>query len=186
MFLMRRLITYSLSTAMLCLFLSFWMVGCNSTNTKPEEIVTDTTEVTPELKDSNVTPTDRLDTLTVLPDKQTTKLQAVKECQLRVSDGLTDSKLNGDPILIQLNLSEKIMKANPDTIKKYLKGEYLAYEHLFPRSIADNFEAGTSVERIHYPNLNYRVELFEDEYAKKPYKTLHYSVRADAGNITVQ
>jgi hypothetical protein len=98
-----------------------------------------------------------------------------KEVFLRFGEQSSDEKFNGVPIVLQENLSKSILKNNPDTIKNYLKRFYQGQEMLFPRSVADNFEKGTSKEFISYPKLNFRVELFENEYSKNPYKVLGYS-----------
>jgi hypothetical protein len=98
-----------------------------------------------------------------------------KEVFIRFGEQCSDEKFNGAPIVLQENLSKAIFKNNPDTIKNYLKRFYQGQERLFPRSIADNFEKGTSKEYISYPKLNFRVELFENEYSKNPYKVLGYS-----------
>ncbi len=94
----------------------------------------------------------------------------------RESDGCSNDNLNGKAILVQLDLNSSVLLSYPDTIIQYLKSYYNNLEHFFPRSIADDFEHGISTERISYPKLNFIVELYENEYAAKPYKTVQQSI----------
>ncbi len=120
------------------------------------------------------------------PSKKVAIAQIKKQEQIRQSEGLSDAKLNGEPILLQEELAENILVNNPDTIKQYLKQIYLGQSRNFPRSIADDFEHGVSREYISYPILNFRVELFEDAYAMKPYRILGYAVRKENDLLIVE
>lgn len=106
--------------------------------------------------------------------------------QVRITEGINDSKLNGEPIHIQQDLQKTAITDHPDTITKILKSYYNNNERQFPRSIEDNFEAGISTERVSYPKLNFVIELFENEYAKNPYKTIRHSVRKVNKEIVVE
>lgn len=120
------------------------------------------------------------------PKKEFNKSVPERISMSRITEGVNDSKMNGEPILIQEDLKESVVKEHPDTIRHLLKSYYLNAERLFPRSIADNFEAGISTERISYPKLNFVIEIFENEYAKKPYKTIRHSVRKENEEIVLE
>ncbi len=95
---------------------------------------------------------------------------------VRYMEGVSDNKLNGEIIIIQMDLAKSEFDNNPDTIEHFLNDYYSRLEPYFPRSIADDFENGISTERIHYPTLSFTVELFENEFAAKPYKTVNKSI----------
>lgn len=178
-----------LRTIILFFCFSFMLVACNNADNKSKAPNTVATEISQTQKEELSIDTKKLqiekpDSLKETPQKEVSKLPIKRESQIRESEGISDAKLNGETILLQEELSEKILASNPDTIKNYLKGIYLGQERNFPRSIADNFEQGISTEHISYPKLNYRVELFEDEYSKKPYKILGYSARKE-NEITI-
>jgi|GEM_PF-3699444 hypothetical protein len=96
-----------------------------------------------------------------------------------VSDDLVvDANLNGQPSTRHKTIPKKTFEQHPDTLSKLAIDAYKASEHLFPVSIADNFEKGTSVERIHYPEtLTFRFKLFEKESSLKPYQIVDVTVR---------
>jgi len=178
-------------TLILFFCFSFLLVACDNADTKIKVPNTEATDIIRPQRDKLDIDTDKLqiekpDSLKDIPHKVVSKLQIKREPQIRVGERVSDAKLNGEQILLQEELSEKILLSNPDTIKYFLKEQYLGQERNFPRSIADNFEKGISTEYISYPKLNYRVELFEDEYSKKPYKILEYSVRKEREKIIVE
>ncbi len=176
-----------LQTLILFFCFAFLLVACNNADTKSKEATVISQPQMDKLGiDTNKLQIEKPDSLKETPHKEVSKLQIKREPQIRESEGVSDAKLNGEPILLQEELSVNILASNPDTIKNYLKGVYLGQERNFPRSIADNFEQGISTEYISYPKLNYRVELFEDEYSKKPYKILAYSVRKEKEKIIVE
>ena len=160
-------------------------------DTKSKQIILEGTEIKPSLKDTVIIDTAKLqiensDTLKTTSTKVVSTQTTQQTLSQREYEGLSDAKFNGEPMLIQLELSEKVLAAHPDTIKNHLRREYLNQERNFPRSIADNFEKGISTERIYYPKLNYRVELFKNEYEKKPFQVLVYSVRKENEKIIVE
>jgi len=167
----------------------FSFTGCNNSN---KEKQADT--AVKQAIDTNTINSTQVDATPIKIEKRDTifKKKALKakvkskKVFLRFGEQSSDEKFNGAPIVLQENLSKAIFKNNPDTIKKFLKMFYLGQERLFPRSIADNFENGTSKEHISYPKLNFRVELFENEYAKNPYKVLGYSARKVDEEIIVE
>ena len=149
------------------------------------------TEINEPQKEKLVTDTsilgiEKTDSLNKTAPKEVSRVPLNRDPQIRLGEGVSDAKLNGEQILLQEELSEKILLKNPDTIKYYLKQIYLGQEQNFPRSIADDFEHGISKEYISYPKLNFKVELFEDQYAKKPYKILGFSVRKENDQIIVE
>lgn len=173
------------------LYFSFMLVACNKTDTNSKVSNTETTEISQPKKDKLGFDTVKMQTEkpdSVISTSKTvvSKLPKRREPQTLLSEIVSNSKLNGEQILLQEVLPENILLKNPDTIKYFLKNQYLGQERNFPRSIADNFEKGVSTERISYPKLYYRVELFEDEYSKKPYKVLSYSVRKEREKIIVE
>ncbi len=179
-------------TLILFFCFSFLLVACNNADTKSKVPNSEATEIIQPKNeklgiDTNKFQGEKPDSFKeTKPDKKVSQPQINRVRQKRESEGVYDAKLNGEQILIQEDLSENILASNPDTIKNYLKGFYQGHERFFPRSIADNFEQGVSKERISYPRLNFRVELFEDEYSKKPYKILSYSVRKENEKIIVE
>ncbi len=88
--------------------------------------------------------------------------------------------LNGKPSRYDLNLPEKIYNLKSDTISMILNRFYKQNEPMFPTSIACNFEKGTSTVNIIYPTVNFKVYLFENEYAEKPYKIVDYSIYSES------
>jgi hypothetical protein len=165
---------FNLLSVTIFVMLSF--TACNHSSI--EKLATPTVK---QVKDTVTVNSNQVDSSPLKFEKRDTifKKQEVKvknkEVFLRFGEQCSDEKFNGAPIVLQENLSKSILNNNPDTIKNYLKRFYQGQERLFPRSIADNFEKGTSKEFISYPKLNFRVELFENEYAKNPYKVLGYS-----------
>lgn len=187
----KKLIAYQLKALILYFLIPLLIASCNSTDLKDVSTGHETTELNSSVADSSTVDTSEFKIIISNSSKKTTnkevsKPQIKRQPQIRESEGVSDSKLNGEPILLQEELSAKILAGNPDTIKNYLKNLYIGQERNFPRSIADNFENGISTEHFSYPRLNYRVELFEDEYSKKPYKILGYSVRKEKEKIIVE
>ncbi len=88
---------------------------------------------------------------------------------IRMEEGPSDSHFNGEPMIHQVDLASKVLQLYPDTLIHLAKQSYLNYEHYFPRSIQDNFEQGISTEQIYYPKLKFMFQLFENEYAARPY-----------------
>jgi len=187
----KKLIAYQLKAIILYFLMPMLIASCNNTDLKDVSTGHETEELNSVIKDTTAIDTGKLqiiipDSSKEKPHKEVLKAPMKRELIMRESEGVSDSKFNGEPILIQEELSKRILVSNPDTIKNYLKNLYLGQERNFPRSIADNFEKGISTEHISYPRLNYRVELFEDEYSKKPYKILGYSVRKEKEEIIVE
>ncbi len=118
----------------------------------------------------------RIDSADKMPLKSTGSKGVSKTTNVRYFEGVNDDKLNGQPILIQMDLPESRYKKNTDTIQECLNGYYKMAERFFPRSIADDFEKGVSTEQIHYPTLHFKVELFENEFANKPYKVVERTI----------
>ena len=101
--------------------------------------------------------------------------------------GATNEKFNGEYVSIQENIPSEILTKYPDTIISIVKSNYLMSQNYFPRSIADDFINGISTERISYPKLNYKVELFNDKYSDKPYSTIIISVyKAKDGTLVAE
>lgn len=174
----------------LCCF-SFMIVACNNTDPKLKAPVSPAPEISqaPEYHseiDTNLLQVIKTDSLIEKPKKAVATTEIKKEPQIRAIKGVSDASLNGEQILLKEELAKSIFQNNPDTIKNYLKLLYLGQERNFPRSIADDFKRGISKEIFSYPTLNYRVELFEDAYAKKPYKILGYAVRKEGEKIIVE
>ncbi len=128
----------------------------------------------------------KFDSIKLVSPKKISSSRSQKVQLLRMSESVTNDKLNGAPIMIQEDLSAKEFSKDPEQLKNRLRGYYLGQERNFPRSIADDFENGNSRELISYPRLNYVIELFEDGYASKPYKILNYSVRKEKDSIVVE
>jgi hypothetical protein len=128
----------------------------------------------------------KFDSIKLVSPKKISSSRSQKVQLLRMSESVTNDKLNGAPIMIQEDLSAKEFSKDPEQLKNRLRGYYLWQERNFPRSIADDFENGISRELISYPRLNYVIELFEDGYASTPYKILNYSVRKEKDSIVVE
>lgn len=83
-----------------------------------------------------------------------------------------DVHFNGKPMTQQVELSKKRYETYPDTLSNLAIARYKTYDSFFPISIADNFEAGISTERIVYPKkLIFNFQLFEDDATSTPYIT---------------
>lgn len=170
---------------------SLLLVSCSNTNTKLENESVPVSEINepPKTKlnvDTNKLQIENTDSSKEAPQQKVARPPIKREFQMRTSEGVTDNKLNGEPILIQMELTPKVLANNPDTMRNYVKALYLGQQQNFPRSIADNFEQGISTERISYPRLNYAIEMYEDAYARKPYSILRYSVRSENGIVIVE
>ncbi len=167
--------------------ISFFVVACSNSSTEQHSVSADTTVQISALPLS--VPVDTVKEVVVKVDATAVKPKANsvnKQIQQRAGEMVSDAKLNGEPILMQEELLPATLSANPDMVKEFVKSHYQNNERNFPRSIADNFEKGTSTERIHYPRLNYLVEVYKDRYATKPYKTFGYSVRKENDSIIVE
>lgn len=169
----------------------FLFVSCRNTSTKLENEIVTVSEIKepPKTKlndDTNKLQIENSDSLKEAPQQKVARPPIKREVQMRTSERVTDNKLNGESILIQMELMSKVLTYNPDTMRNYVKALYLGQERSFPRSIADNFEQGISTERISYPRLNYAIEMYEDAYARKPYSILRYSVRSENGIVIVE
>ena len=166
---------------------SFFVLACSNSNTEQHAVSADTTVQISALPLS--VPVDTVKQVVVKVDTTVVKPKAnsvKKQIQKRAGEMVSDAKLNGEPILMQEEILPQTLSENPDMIKELVKSHYLNQERNFPRSIADNFEKGASTERIHYPRLNYIVEVFKDRYATKPYQTLGYSARKENNIIIVE
>lgn len=80
--------------------------------------------------------------------------------------GVTNEKFNGEAVLIQLDLPQKTYEANPELINDHVKGNYTHSKNYFPQDSRGQMASIT---------LNYRIELFEDGYAREPYKVITLS-----------
>jgi len=181
-----------MSRIIILLLFPLVLFACKDTTTESKQLISDGNETKSILEDTvNIIDTTKL-SIENTDTQKTNSTQNIStptikpEQQERSLVGVSDNKLNGQPILIQLELAEKVLADNPDTIKNYLKAFYLNQEQNFPRSIADNFEQGVSIERIHYPKLNFIAEVYKNEYEKKPYEVLRYSLRKENEKIIVE
>lgn len=100
-------------------------------------------------------------------------------------ESFNDENLNGKPITQQIEISKNTLENFPDTLVYLAFSRYNAYEHLFPKSIKDDFVNGISREQITYPEtLIFRFELFENEFGMTPYLTKDIVVkRAKNGEL---
>ena len=168
-------------------FFSFFVVACSNNPQEQTSSPSDSLKSTPAIQ--SLVTLDTVSPVIVKADTSAVKPKAKsenKQVQIRMGEMVSDAKLNGEPILMQEEILPETLSANPDMVKELVKSHYLNQERNFPRSIADNFEKGTSTERIHYPRLNYLVEVYKDRYATKPYKTFGYSVRKENDSIIVE
>lgn len=173
------------------LTLAVGLLACNNADRRSQQATSEGEGINLSLVDSVFIDTTKIqlenpDTLNTPSPKAVSTNTIRQERGQKSIQGFSDANLNGETILVQMELSESLLAAHPDTIKNYLKGVYMGQERNFPRSIADNFEQGISTEYISYTKLNYRVELFENEYSRKPYKIIGYSVRKEKENIVVE
>jgi hypothetical protein len=172
----------------LIFMISILLFACNNTENK-STIITPIKKVDSILSkktlqiDSNNTEKLKNEAPIHKSNKLLTSNKINKVEQQRFQDGVNDNKMNGEPIVIQMELSSKIIFDNPDTIKNYLKNYYMSQKSSFHVMIADDFEHGISVESIDYPKLNFIVEIFGSSNAKKPYQTLRYSLKRNINGI---
>jgi hypothetical protein len=73
----------------------------------------------------------------------------------------------------RIDIPKKIFLSNQDTVLYYLKSHYYAREHTFQKSIACNFEKGTSKETISYPMIGFTINLYENGKKVIPYQTIY-------------
>lgn len=98
-----------------------------------------------------------------------------------------DDNFNGKPMILQMNFASTLMQLYPDTLIHLAKERYSGYDRFFPVSIQDDFEKGISTERIHYPKLIFEFQLFETEYASKPYSVKHITIKKERnGTLTTE
>lgn len=166
---------------------SFIVSACSNSTYEEKPELEDTAKPTPALPPTLPSDTikqviNKVDTTETKPKKKSEK----KQDHELTSERASDAKFNGEPILLQEVIKPQILDTNPDTLKELVKSYYQNEEKKFPRSVADNFKEGTSIERIHYPRLNYTIEVYKDQDASKPYKTLTYSARKENNKIIVE
>ena len=105
---------------------SLLLVSCSNTNTKLENESVPVSEINepPKTKlnvDTNKLQIENTDSSKEAPQQKVARPQIKKEFQMRTSEGVTDNKLNGEPILIQMALTPKCLANNPDTMRNYVK-----------------------------------------------------------------
>ena len=89
--------------------------------------------------------------------------------------------------IVQLEIPKDVLLKVPDTIKTYIKCLYLNSVRSFPRSIACNWEKGTSTEYISYLKLHYEVQIFNSRNSKKPYEVrTHIAFMSEAEKVVVE
>ncbi|MDD3685186.1 MAG: hypothetical protein PHE56_00330 [Bacteroidales bacterium] len=101
----------------------------------------------------------------------------------RYEEGPSDDNINGKPVVIQMEIPHSIYKVSPDTLLIIVEQKYQSWEYFFPRSIADNFEDGISVEYIDYPELLVNFQLFENGYSGNPYLIISVKVYRDSKGV---
>lgn len=152
--------------------------GCNHTNTNQNtgsgidvDSFNSFTHNEEEFQPENVNDTTAADGKTAeIKTKNPVLSKNSDESAVRMIEFPSDDNFHGRPMVQQENIPAGIYKKNPDTLNKTAIARYKTYDHFFPKSIADNFENGTSTERIRYPEkLIFRFELFENDRAPKPY-----------------
>ena len=116
-----------------------------------------------------------------LPNNNLRTVQKPKEAQLsyqRYSELPSDNNWNGKPMTQQIELPQKILQENPDTLSRLAVAQYKTYDAYFPKSIADNFEEGISHEFVEYPKkLIFSFQVFEDGFSGTPYHTKNVVIR---------
>ncbi|CAN5482249.1 hypothetical protein BH10BAC1_BH10BAC1_21620 [soil metagenome] len=164
------------------IYIALLFLSCNSSNTeenestanepvaKPKISVSDSLNHKPPLNDS-------------IGSSQKKNIGNKKVLKVYYDRYNSTVMLNGEPSRYDLNLPEKIYNLKPDTIQLILNRFYKDCEYSFPQSIACDFEHGTSTTNIIYPTVNFKVHLFENEYAKKTYKIVDYSIYSESDKL---
>lgn len=95
---------------------------------------------------------------------------------------------NGEPLLVQVEISEEVFRTVPDTLQKLAKSRYTSYRPFFSRSISCDFEGGNSKEHVNFPKrLTFRFMVFEDSYSLKPWSTKEIVViRSKTGELSTE
>ncbi len=115
------------------------------------------------------------------------KEQKVPDVYCRYLQFPGDDNFNGKPMTHQIEIKKEILESNPDTLKLNAVDNYSRFDMFFPVSIADNFDEGISTEIIHYTDLIFRFEVFEDEFAAKPHTIKEITVRKkDNGELIAE
>lgn len=82
-----------------------------------------------------------------------------------------DMHMNGKPLVYQLNMKQSTLLKHPDTLQTIAISNYESFKNFYPRSIACDFENGTSTEFTDYPKtLTFKFQLFENNKALSPYE----------------
>lgn len=102
-----------------------------------------------------------------------------QELITRMIEFPSDRHFNGQHLIYQLDLEQKIFSANQDTLLSLAKSYYILAENTFPVSIADNFDQGISTEHIHFPVLRIDFWLYDSKYDEEPYAKKVVSVSGD-------
>lgn len=106
----------------------------------------------------------------------------------RFIDLPSDNSFNGEPIKQQIEISQKVLTSQADTLQKLALYNYTSYKSMYPKAIADNFETRTSNEIIMYPKkIIFSFLVFEDNKSLKPYHTQNITViRNSNGELNIE
>jgi hypothetical protein len=170
-----------ISMRILTLLAIIFLYSCGNPNNRSENAITDSKQpsspaMQQKVADSVNADVVRTDNIDATPKKYVPVEDLSRIPVARIEEGINDDKLNGEPIIIQIDLPENIYRKHTDTIESCANQYYTSMEQFFPRAIADDFEHGISTEHVAFPTLNFTVQLFENEYAEKPYKTVSYTI----------
>jgi len=168
-------------------FIAFLITACND-NQKYQQ----SNFLNPSKYD---TTNDSIDTIFLTETKQkvsqietdTNKIRQIKTIPVeRYVQYPGTAHFNGKALVHQLEMSQTMLKMHADSLHKIAKLEYCNFENYFPRSIADNFEEGISTEHIHYCDILFKFQVFEDEYSRNPHSEVYILTKMQADSIITE
>jgi hypothetical protein len=159
-------------------FIFFILISCNAGNSRSKEKATDAKEIKKQIPSDTLQSSNKDLTSTVDNDSITRKpipLVKKKKSYTRYGTSPVFENYCGEPLLEQIELRKKVFEKSSDTVITYLKKLYNVYEPGFPKYFT--YCDPKSSEKYTGPVLNFSVELFEDEFAPKPYLVICFSLK---------
>jgi hypothetical protein len=163
-----------------------YIASCGNPNNKPgieSGITTDSIDSSQVIDTNIVHEKDTISSTSKIthvksPKKKAKIYKKAPTPPIRYSEFPGDQNFNGAPLTQQETISKENLEKFPDTLNRLALERYKSYDPYYPKSIADNFEKGISIERIHYPaKLIFRFMVFENEWTETPYMVKEVTVR---------
>ena len=167
-------------------FAFIFFISCNTGNQRSNQKAADTTGMKKQLPSDtqqttihNISKSDNVDTTI----NKTPAIVTKRKFYTRYGTAPANENYCGKQLVEQIDLHKKVFEKSSDTVTSYLKKLYTVYESDFPKYLT--YCDPKSTEIYTGPVLNFSVELFEDEYAAKPYLVICYSVKKQKNGIII-